>query len=214
MPNKTETLQFFSPLLLYLTLPISPGFLLTLTMAKRVCVYCASSPDCSETFLESAYSLGQFLAKEGLTTVFGCGGIGLMGRLADGALDHGGKVVGIIPEFMVEREWAHTSVTELIQVSTMHERKARMEKESDAFVVLPGGCGTFEEAMEIITWKRLSLHNKPICIANLWSFYDPFVELFDNCIRDRFMREEHRSLFDVRKSIEEVQSWLLSYPKS
>jgi uncharacterized protein (TIGR00730 family) len=146
-----------------------------------------------------------------MTTIYGCGGTGLMGRLAQGALDHQGEVVGVIPHFMVEREWAHSGVTKMITVDSMHERKARMEVESDAFVILPGGCGTFEEAMEIITWKRLELHNKPICIANLWSYYDPFVEQFENGIRDHFMRNEHRSLFDVRESIEEVQAWLLSY---
>lgn len=177
-------------------------------MSKRVCVYCASSPHCNESFQDSAYSLGRFLAERGMTTVYGCGGTGLMGKLADGALDHGGHVVGIIPHFMVDREWAHLGVSEIIRVDSMHERKALMEKESDAFVVLPGGCGTFEEAMEIITWKRLDLHNKPICIANLWQFYDPFVELFKNAIADRMLREEHRKLFEVRESIEAVQDWL------
>jgi uncharacterized protein (TIGR00730 family) len=179
-------------------------------MIKRVCVYCASSKDSNETFLESAYSLGKFLAEQGMTTVYGSGGTGLMGRLADGALDHGGHVLGIIPEFMIDREWAHSGVSELVKVQTMHERKEQMEKQSDAFVILPGGCGTFEEAMEIITWKRLELHNKPICVANLWSFYDPFVQLFENSIRDRFLRHEHLKLFDVRESIEQVQDWLVS----
>ena len=150
------------------------------------------------------------MAKEGMTTVYGCGGTGLMGKLADGALENGGQVVGIIPHFMVDREWAHLGVSNLIRVETMHERKKRMESESDAFVILPGGCGTFEEAMEIITWKRLDLHNKPICLANLWSYYDPFVAQFENAISDQMLREEHRELFDVRKSIEEVQDWLVS----
>lgn len=182
-------------------------------MIKRVCVYCASSKDSDETFLESAYSLGKFLAEQGMTTVYGCGGTGLMGKLADGALDHGGEVLGIIPEFMIDREWAHSGVSQLVVVNTMHERKDQMEKQSDAFVILPGGCGTFEEAMEIITWKRLELHNKPICLANLWSFYDPFVQLFKNSVRDRFLRDEHLKLFDVRESIEQVHTWLLE-PRS
>jgi len=131
-----------------------------------------------------------------------------MGKLADGSLDNGGQVVGIIPHFMVDREWAHAGVSELIRVDTMHERKARMESESDAFIILPGGCGTFEEAMEIITWKRLDLHNKPICLANLWNYYDPIVAQFENAISDQMMREEHRKLFDVLISIEAVQKWL------
>jgi uncharacterized protein (TIGR00730 family) len=177
-------------------------------MSKRICVYCASSPNADESFQESAYSLGRFLAKNDMVTVYGCGGNGLMGKLANGALDHGGLVVGIIPRFMVDREWAHLGVSELIQVDTMHERKARMESESDAFIVLPGGCGTFEEAMEIITWKRLDLHKKPICLANLWRYYDPVVEQFDNAIANQMLGEEHRKLFDVRESIEAVQDWL------
>lgn len=177
-------------------------------MSKRVCVYCASSANLAETFLDSAYALGQFMAVQGFTTVYGCGGTGLMGKLADGALDHGGNVVGIIPGFMVDREWAHQGVTELISVDTMHERKARMEKESDAFIILPGGCGTFEEAWEIITWKRLDLHHKPICVANLWGYYDPFVEQFENAIADQFLRNEHRGLFEVKESIEEVKNWV------
>lgn len=177
-------------------------------MSKRVCVYCASSADLAETFLDSAYELGKFLAEQQYTTVYGCGGKGLMGKVADGALDHDGRVVGIIPDFMIDREWAHHGVTELINVDSMHERKARMEKESDAFVILPGGCGTFEEAWEIITWKRLDLHDKPICIANLWNYYDPFVAQFENAINDNFLSKKHRSLFDVRESIEEVQSWV------
>mgnify|MGYP003311635952 CR=1 FL=1 len=131
-----------------------------------------------------------------------------MGSLADGALDHDGHVVGIIPHFMVDREWAREDVSELISVDSMHERKARMEKEADAFVILPGGCGTFEEAWEIITWKRLDLHKKPICVANLWNYYDPLVAQFDNAIADQFMRNEHRELFDVRESIEAVQDWV------
>ena len=177
-------------------------------MSKRVCVYCASSPDLEDCFLDSAYALGQFLAQSEFTTVYGCGGTGLMGKVADGALDHGGKVVGIIPGFMIDREWAHQGVTELINVDSMHERKSRMEKESDAFIILPGGCGTFEEAWEIITWKRLDLHEKPICIANLWGYYDPFVAQFEKAISDQFMRNEHRKLFDVRESIEEVNNWV------
>ena len=158
--------------------------------------------------MNDAYSLGRFLALNNMTTVYGCGGTGLMGRLADGALDHQGDVVGIIPHFMVEKEWAHRGVTRLVKVDSMHERKALMEKESDAFVILPGGCGTFEEAMEIITWKRLELHNKPICVANLWGYYDPFVELFENAVRDQILTIDHLDLFDVRESIEEVQAWL------
>ncbi|MBH54632.1 MAG: TIGR00730 family Rossman fold protein [Opitutaceae bacterium] len=177
-------------------------------MVKRVCVYCASSPNLAETFLQSAYTLGKYFARAGVTTVYGCGGTGLMGSLADGVLDHGGDVVGIIPNFMVDREWAHQGVSNLIRVDSMHERKARMEKEADAFIILPGGCGTFEEAWEIITWKRLKLHVKPICIANLWNYYDPLVAQLDNAIADQFMRNEHRELFDVRESIEAVQDWV------
>lgn len=178
------------------------------SMLRSVCVYAAASNECDECFLDSAYQLGKFLASKQIRLVYGGGGTGLMGRVADGALANRGEVTGIIPEFMIEREWAHKGVQDMRIVKSMHERKKLMADEADLFVALPGGCGTFEELLEVITWKRLEMHNKPIAIANIWNFYDSFFDLFDKSIEERFMKPEYNQLFSRFDSIELLQQWL------
>jgi len=173
-------------------------------MLSSVCVYCASSDRCDETFLTSARQLGNELARRNLRLVYGGGGRGLMGETANGVLEAGGKVTGIIPSFMVEREWEHPQVKDMRHVADMHERKQLMARESDAFIALPGGCGTFEELLEIITWKRLNLHQKPIIIANLWEFYTPLIELWEKSIQEGFMSQESLQLFKTADTIEGV----------
>ncbi len=155
-------------------------------------------------FLKSAETLGSILAKNGKTVVYGGGGSGLMGRLADGVLKSGGSIVGIIPNFMQELEWAHTKLTELRLVSTMHERKLMMMQESDGIVALPGGSGTFEELLEAITWKRLGLITSPIVIANLNNYYAPMIEMLEKSVEEKFMRPEHLQMWSVVNSIEEI----------
>ncbi|MES2764914.1 MAG: TIGR00730 family Rossman fold protein [Bacteroidota bacterium] len=171
---------------------------------SKICVYCASSNKCDEMFLKSAETLGSILAKNGKTVVYGGGGSGLMGRLADGVLKSGGSIVGIIPNFMQELEWAHTKLTELRLVSTMHERKLMMMQESDGIVALPGGSGTFEELLEAITWKRLGLITSPIVIANLNNYYAPMIEMLEKSVEEKFMRPEHLQMWSVVNSIEEI----------
>jgi len=173
-------------------------------MPASVCVFCASSDRCDETFLQSAYDLGSALAKRDIRLVYGGGGRGLMGQAANGVLDAGGRVTGIIPGFMVDREWAHPKVSDMRHVGTMHERKETMAAESDAFIALPGGCGTFEELLEVITWKRLELHQKPIIIVNLWDFYVPFSQLWERSVYERFMTESSPNLFTMVDSIDEA----------
>lgn len=134
---------------------------------NNICVYCASSNKVADIYGETAYELGALLAKEGITVVTGAGGIGLMRKVEDGALDNGGKAIGVIPQFMVEHGWHHTGLTELRITESMHERKQTMASLSDAVIALPGGCGTIEELSEIITWKQLGLYFNPIVILNV-----------------------------------------------
>lgn len=171
---------------------------------KRVCVYCASSNKCNKFYLEAAYKLGIQLAQNGIVTYYGGGAVGLMGSLADGAISAGGEVVGIIPDFMQQLEWGHKGITKLHIVNTMHERKSMIVSESDAFVALPGGCGTLEELLEVITWKRLGLHSKPIIITNLKGFFNPCIEMLNQCVREHFMHEKHLQMWTVVDSVDEI----------
>ncbi len=168
---------------------------------KRVCVYCASSNRCDTVFIDAARELGTCFAREGIGVVYGGGAVGLMGALADGATSAGGDVLGVIPEFMMEREWGHPGITELCVVPDMHQRKQMMIDAADALVALPGGCGTLEELFEAITWKRLGLHDKPIVIANLRGFFDPCVAQLHACVDERFMDPEARDLWTPVDSV-------------
>ena len=159
-------------------------------MIKRVCVYCASSSKAAAIYKSEAYRLGEILAKEGIACNYGGGSIGLMGELAKSMIKNGGKITGIIPKFMVDKGWGNPNVKQ-IEVETMHERKQRMVSDVDAAIALPGGCGTFEELMEVITWKQLSLFNKPIIILNINHYFDPLLDMLQKAINEDFMREEH-----------------------
>ena len=171
---------------------------------SSVCVYCASSDKCRPVFLESAYQLGIILAQNNLEIIYGGGSTGLMGKLADGAISANGRVTGIIPQFMQDLEWGHTGITTLEEVDDMHMRKLRMIKKSDGIVALPGGCGTLEELLEAITWKRLGLAAQPIVIVNINGFYDPLITMLERTVEEQFMREEHLAMWHVVNSIEEV----------
>lgn len=178
----------------------------------NVCVYCASSTQCDPVFFEVAEQLGRELVNGGMHVVYGGGGVGLMGALADSALAAGGKVVGVLPSFMLDLEWGHKSLTELRVVGGMHERKRMMIEESDAFIALPGGCGTFEELFEAITWKRLGLHTKPILLVNVNGFFDPCVELLERSISECFMDQRHRNMWSVVVSVEDIVQALYNAP--
>ncbi len=171
---------------------------------QRVCVYCASSSQCDAFYFEETRRLGAELARHGLTIVFGGGSAGLMGALADSALAAGGKVIGVLPQFMQEVEWGHNGLTELHLTDDMHQRKRMMIEKSQGLIALPGGSGTLEELFEAITWKRLGLHTHPIVIVNLRGFFDPALELLERCIRERFMRLQHRLMWSVVDSVDDV----------
>ena len=173
-------------------------------MRRSVCVYCASSRRVDDRYFEAARRLGTLLAQARRRIVYGGGSVGLMGALADGALVAGGEVTGVIPAFMQEREWGHPGITDLHVVADMHLRKERMIRESDAFVALPGGCGTLEELFEAITWKRLGLHGGPVVLANVDGFFDPCVALLQRCVDERFMDERHAEMWSVVDSVDDV----------
>ncbi|MCZ8319370.1 MAG: TIGR00730 family Rossman fold protein [Lysobacteraceae bacterium] len=170
----------------------------------RLCVYAASSAKVDPVYLEAARTLGATLARAGCTTVYGGGGQGLMGALADGALAEGGEVIGIIPTFMVDLEWGHVGVTTLELVEDMRERKHRLLTGSDAVIALPGGCGTLEELFEAITLKRLGLYAKPIVLLNTRGFYDGLQAFMDKVIAERFMNPEHAAMWSMVSRVDEV----------
>jgi uncharacterized protein (TIGR00730 family) len=164
---------------------------------RKVAVYCAASRRVPEIYLEAAARLGEELAGRGATIYYGGGAVGLMGRLADAALDRGGRVIGIIPRFMQDLEWGHTGLSRLHVVPDMHVRKAMMLAESEAVVALPGGCGTLEELLEAITWKRLGLYTRPIVLVNTSGFYEPLLALLQGMMAQGFMDERHGRMWQV-----------------
>jgi uncharacterized protein (TIGR00730 family) len=170
---------------------------------KTICVYCASSDKAPEQYKDSAHELGKILVKHGYRVVYGGGSIGLMGALADSVLEAEGKITGIIPDFMTELEWGHKGV-ELISVTSMHERKKLMLEMSDAVIALAGGCGTFEEILEAITWRRLGLFKGPAIICNTNNYYDPIIRQLEMSIEQNFMNAEHRELWSVIDNPDEI----------
>lgn len=173
-------------------------------MIKTVCVYCASSNQLDDVYIRDAEKLGSLLGQKNIKIINGAGNMGLMRVVSDASLSSGGFVTGIIPRFMVENEWCHRNLTELIRTETMHERKEMMARMSDVAIALPGGCGTFEELLEIITWKQLGLYQKPVIILNTNNYYTPLLDLFRHAVDEKFMREEHLQLWHVAETPEEV----------
>lgn len=171
---------------------------------STVTVYCASSRRAHPEFRETARRLGELLAEAGVTVVYGGGAVGSMGALADGALERGGRVEGVLPRFMHDLEWGHARLSDLHVVSDLHERKRLMIDRSDAIVALPGGCGTFEELFEAITWKRLGLYTSPIVLVNVRGFYDPALALLEAAVREHFMDDRHRDMWSVVDGPDEV----------
>ena len=155
---------------------------------RTVCVYCGSGPGTNPQFVETATALGKIFAENGVSLVYGGGSNGLMGAIATSTLDHGGNVIGIIPEFLISRENALARVQELIITPDMHERKQLMFERSDAFVALPGGIGTLEELVEQLTWKQLGRHSKPVLLANIDDFWEPLLALLTHMRATEFIR--------------------------
>ncbi|MDE0884441.1 MAG: TIGR00730 family Rossman fold protein [Myxococcota bacterium] len=154
---------------------------------RRVCVFCGSNLGDRPAYEQAARAMGRSLLERDLELVFGGGHVGLMGVVADTVLEGGGRVIGVIPRALEERELAHRGLTELRVVSSMHERKAMMENLSDAFIAMPGGIGTFEEILEILTWSQLEIHPKPSGLLNVEGYYDTLIALLDQAIDGGFM---------------------------
>lgn len=179
---------------------------------RTACVFCASSRQCDPIYFEAAKELGASLAAAGITVVTGGGSTGLMGAVADGALAANGKVVGVLPRFMNTHEVAHQGLTRLHLVDGMHERLAAMLEESDAFIALPGGCGTLEELFFILTRKRLGLASRPLIIVNIRGYFDPCIAMLDRCISERFMDARHADMWRVVSTIAEVPAAIEQAP--
>ena len=171
---------------------------------KRLCVFCGSSPGNTPAYLEAARNLGRTLAREGIALVYGGARVGTMGAVADAVLEAGGEAIGVIPEALVAREVAHTGLTELHVVVSMHERKALMADLADGFVALPGGFGTFEEIMEVTTWAQLGMHHKPCGLLNVSGYYDHFKVFIDRAVMEGFIRPEHRAMLLIERDIERL----------
>ena len=179
---------------------------------NSVCVYSASSTKIDAVYFQAAEALGRLLAGHHIRLINGAGSIGLMCSVADAVLKNGGEVTGVIPHFMVEQNWHHTGLTELIEVESMHERKQKMANLSDGIIALPGGCGTLEELLEIITWKQLGLYLNPIIVLNVNGFFDPLLEMFEKAIEENFMRQQHRDIWKVARTPEEAVELLYETP--
>ncbi|MDX2102216.1 MAG: TIGR00730 family Rossman fold protein [Alphaproteobacteria bacterium] len=179
-----------------------------------ICVYCGSAGDVPDSYRAAAVALGRTIGEIGGTMVYGGGRVGLMGLAADAALAAGATVVGVIPDFLRRHEVGHGSVSELMVVETMHERKALMYERSDAFVVLPGGFGTLDEAFEMLTWRQLGLHDKPILLLNIDGFWSPLITLIQHLVATGFVKPAAASLLTVVDQVEAVLPTLAALPRS
>jgi uncharacterized protein (TIGR00730 family) len=176
-----------------------------------VCVYCGSSRGHGPVYAEAAAALGKALVGEGIRLVYGGGRVGLMGVLADAALDAGGEVVGVIPSGLFRREVGRTGLTELVEVGSMHERKQRMFELADAFVALPGGFGTLEEVAEVTTWSQLGMHRKPIALLDVDGYWDGLVALLDRAVDEGLLRPDNRALLALVRRVDGVLPALRDY---
>ena len=171
---------------------------------KSVCVFCGASNNIPKKFLDVGAAFGQLLAKRGITLVYGGGDCGVMGAVANSTMKHGGHVTGVFPVSLRNIENEHQSLTEIIIVDTMHERKMGMFERSDAFIVFPGGFGTMDEMFEILTWKQLLLHDKPVVIFNYQGYWDPLIALMKNIIETGFAKAEVATYYHVVTEVEQI----------
>ena len=178
---------------------------------RRLCVFCGSSAGNDPAYLQAARALGETLARSGIGLVYGGASVGLMGVVADAALVAGGEVTGVMPRALVEKEIAHSGLTDLRVVGSMHERKALMAELSDGFVALPGGIGTFEELFEVWTWGQLGHHTKPCALLNVRGFYDGLIAFLDKVVERGFMKATHRSMLIVAQAPLELIERLRAY---
>lgn len=181
---------------------------------KRICVFCGSATGARPEYADAARRVGRELAARGLELVYGAGDVGLMGILADAALEAGGRVAGVIPNALVAREVAHRGLTELHVVETMHQRKALMADKSDAFLALPGGFGTADELFEILTWAQLGIHRKPVGLLDVAGYFGPLLAWLDLGVREGFLKAKHRALLHVGGEPGELLDRLAAMPES
>lgn len=177
---------------------------MTTDTLKRICVFCGSNPGNDPAYLEAAQTLGAAIVTRGYELVYGGAEVGLMGAVADAALEAGGRVVGVMPKALVDKEIGHKNLSEQHIVSSMHERKALMADLSDGFIALPGGVGTLEEIFEIWTWAQLGHHDKPLAFMNVLGFYDPLCAFLDHQSSEGFVRKGHRDMAIFSKNAEEI----------
>ncbi|TDN88704.1 hypothetical protein DET49_10826 [Salegentibacter sp. 24] len=171
---------------------------------KSVAVFCASSDGNDSKIYTESYRMGKILAQRDITLVYGGSKLGLMGQVAAGALQNGGQVIGVIPDFLKTKEVVHAGLTELVTTKDMHERKLKMHELSGGFIALPGGFGTFEELFEIVTWGQLGLHRKPIGLLNINGFYDELIAMLKTMVRKALLRKENFDLLLIADNIEEI----------
>ncbi len=171
---------------------------------NTLCVFCASAEGARPEYRQAAEELGTVLAQRGIGLVYGGATAGLMGAVANAALAGGGKVIGVIPHVLVDKEVVHTGCTELHVVDTMHTRKALMGERADAFLILPGGYGTFEELFEVLAWQTLRLHSKPMCLLNTSGFYDGLLRFLDTCVAEGVLKPQARHILMVANTVEEA----------
>lgn len=177
-----------------------------------VCVYSASSTKIDPVYFDVARELGRLLGEKHIRLVNGAGNMGLMSAVADAVIAAGGEVTGVIPRFMVEQGWHHTGLTELVEVESMHERKKMMTDLSDAVIALPGGCGTLEELLEVITWKQLGLYLNPIIILNVKGYFNPLLDMLRKAVDENFMREQHGAIWHVAQTPQEAVELMYDTP--
>ncbi len=176
-----------------------------------ICVFCGSSAGEDPRYLDAATKLGRSLAKRRIGLIYGGSQMGLMGRLADSVLDAGGEVVGVLPEPLLPREVAHRGLTQLVITDSMHERKAEMARRADGFIAAPGGLGTIEEFLEVLTWAQLGMHRKPCGILNINRFYDPLSAVFDHGVREGFIQNVHRKMILVEAEPDRLLDRMRAY---
>jgi uncharacterized protein (TIGR00730 family) len=178
---------------------------------QRLCVFCGSNSGASPEYIEAARQSAKALVTRGLELVYGGGSIGIMGALADAVLEQGGKVIGIIPRPLWDREVGHRGLTELRLVNTMHERKALMAELADGFIALPGGIGTLEEFFEVWTWAQLGIHTKPCGLLNVSGYFDSLLAFLEHAVSEQFIRDRHREMVMVETDVEALLERLMAY---
>lgn len=178
---------------------------------KRITVFCGSSFGTEKIFEETAYSLGKTLAEHNIGLVYGGANVGLMGAVANGVIENKGEAIGVLPEFLQNKEIAHLQLSELILVETMHERKTKMNELSDGVIALPGGFGTLEEFFEMLTWAQLGLHRKPIAVLNIDGFYDDLLALIQTMVNKGFLKDTNKQMLLVSNNIDDLLNQMRNY---